>query len=150
MAVVDYGSIVKGGLQSFNEVDQYLKAEEEKEYQIAKERRDHLYKSDRDKMADFWRDYQQNYKEYRDNVEDARKDKQLEETIRVNDHNIDMAEQKHALNLRQQDEIEKQNEHNRKNDIFKNALALEKAENESVIKGVNSRTGSILGGSSKG
>ena len=63
MAVVDYGSIVKGGLQSFNEVDQYLKAEEEKEYQIAKERRDNLYKADRDKMADFWRDYQQNYKE---------------------------------------------------------------------------------------
>lgn len=150
MAVVDYGSIVKGGLQSFNEVDQYLKAEEEKEYQIAKERRDNLYKADRDKMADFWKHYQQNYQEYRDNVEDARKDKQLEETIRVNDHNIDMAEQKQALAIRQQDETEKQNEHNRKNDIFKNALALEKAENENVIKGVNSRTGSILGGSSKG
>lgn len=150
MAVVDYGSIVKGGLQSFNEVDQYLKAEEEKEYQIAKERRDNLYKADRDKMSDFWRDYQQGYKEYRDNVEDDFKAKQFEETIRVNDHNIDMANKKHALNVRQQDETEKQNAHNRKNDIFKNALALEKAENENVIKGLNSRTGSILGGSSKG
>ena len=70
MAVVDYGSIVKGGLQSFNEVDQYLKAEEEKEYQIAKERRDNLYKSDRDKMADFWKHYQQNYQEHRDKVQD--------------------------------------------------------------------------------
>ena len=70
MALVDYGSIVKGALKSFNEVDQYIQAEEEREYQKAKERRDHLYKSDRDKMADFWRDYQQQYKEYRDNVQD--------------------------------------------------------------------------------
>ena len=150
MAVVDYGSIVKGGLQSFNEVDQYLKAEEEKEYQIAKERRDHLYKSDRDKMADFWRDYQQQYKEYRDNVQDNFNAQKFEEEQLNNAFNRDMANKKHALSVAQHEETKKQNEHNRKNDIFKNALALEKAENENVIKGVNSRTGSILGGSSKG
>ena len=150
MAVVDYGSIVKGGLQSFNEVDQYLKAEEEKEYQIAKERRDNLYKADRDKMADFWRDYQQQYKEYRDRVQDDFNAEKFKEEQLNNAFNRDMAKQKQALAIRQQDETEKQNAHNRKNDIFKNALALEKAENENVIKGVNSRTGSILGGSSKG
>lgn len=141
MAVVDYGSIVKGGLQSFNEVDKYLKAEEEKEYQIAKERRDNLYKADRDKMADFWKHYQQNYQEYRDNVQDDYNERKFAETIRVNDHNIDMANKKHALNVAQLEETKKKNEHNRKNDIFKNALALEKAENENEIKGVNSRTG---------
>lgn len=150
MAVVDYGSIVKGGLQSFNDVDQYIKAEEEKEYQIAKERRDHLYKSDRDKMADFWRDYQQQYKEYRDNVQDDYNERKFEETIRVNNHNIDMANKQHALKVAQHEETKKQNEHNRKNDIFKNSLALDKAETENAFNRVNSRTGSILGGSSKG
>lgn len=150
MAVVDYGSIVKGGLQSFNDVDQYIKAEEEKEYQIAKERRDHLYKSDRDKMADFWKDYQQQYKEYRDNVQDDYNERKFEETIRVNNHNIDMANKQHALKVAQHEETKKQNEHNRKNDIFKNSLALDKAETENAFNRVNSRTGSILGGSSKG
>ena len=150
MAVVDYGSIVKGGLQSFNDVDQYIKAEEEKEYQIAKERRDHLYKSDRDKMADFWKRYQQNYQEHRDKVQDDFNAKKFEEEQLNNAFNRDMANKKHALSVAQHEETKKQNEHNRKNDIFKNALALEKAENENVIKGVNSRTGSILGGSSKG
>jgi hypothetical protein len=150
MAVVDYGSIVKGGLQSFNEVDKYLKAEEEKEYQIAKERRDHLYKSDRDKMADFWKHYQQNYQEYRDNVEDARKDKQLEETIRVNDHNIDMANKKHALNLAQHEETKKQNEINALIAVHNAALKQDKTMTENVYRGLNSKTGSTLGGSSKG
>lgn len=150
MAVVDYGSIVKGGLQSFNEVDKYLKAEEEKEYQIAKERRDNLYKADRDKMADFWKHYRQNYQEYRDNVEDDYNERQLAHKIKVDNENIALNQEKHALNVAQLEETKKQNEHNRKNDTFKNALALEKAENENVIKGVNSRTGLILGGSSKG
>lgn len=141
MAVVDYGSIVKGGLQSFNEVDQYLKAEEEKEYQIAKERRDNLYKADRDKMSDFWRDYQQQYKEYRDNVQDYYNEIQLAHKIKVDNENIALNQEKHALNVAQLEEAKKQNEHNRKNDIFKNALALDKAETENAFNRVNSRTG---------
>ena len=141
MAVVDYGSIVKGGLQSFNEVDQYLKAEEEKEYQIAKERRDNLYKADRDKMADFWRDYQQQYKEYRDRVQDDFNAKQFEETIRVNDHNIDMANKKHALNVAQHEETKKQNAFNNANAIFNAQFKVDEARNKYEIKGVNGRTG---------
>lgn len=150
MAVVDYGSIVKGGLNAFNEVDQYIQAEEEREYQKAKERRDHLYKSDRDKMADFWRDHQHQYKEYRDNVEDDRKERQFEETIRVNDHNIDMAERKQALAVRQQNEIERKNRFDEKATLFDKKLLLEKAENENVYRGLNSRTGLTRGGSSNG
>lgn len=150
MAVVDYGSIVKGGLQSFNEVDQYIKAEEQREYQNAKERRDHLYKSDRDKMADFWRDHQHQYKEYRDNVEDDRKERQFEETIRVNDHNIDMAERKQALAVRQQDEIEKQNKIKALIAAHNVALEQDKTMNKNKINAVNSRTGSTRGGSANG
>ena len=141
MAVVDYGSIVKGGLQSFNEVDQYIKAEEEKEYQIAKERRDHLYKSDRDKMADFWKHYQQNYQEYRDNVKDDYNERILKETIRVNDHSIDMANKKHALNVAQHEEAKKQNAFNNANAIFNAQFKVDEARNKYEIKGVNSRTG---------
>ena len=150
MAVVDYGSIVKGGLQSFNEVDQYLKAEEEKEYQIAKERRDNLYKADRDKMADFWRDYQQNYKEYRDNVQDDFNAKKFEEEQLNNAFNRDMANKKHALNVAQHEETKKQNAFNNANAIFNAQFKVDEARNKYEIKGVNSRTGSILGGSSKG
>jgi hypothetical protein len=150
MAVVNYGSIVKGGLQSFNEVDQYLKAEEEKEYQIAKERRDHLYKSDRDKMADFWKHYQQNYQEYRDNVQDDYNERKFEETIRVNDHNIDMANKKHALNVAQHEETKKQNEINALIAVHNAALKQDQIMTENVYRGLNSKTGSTLGGSSKG
>jgi hypothetical protein len=150
MAVVDYGSIVKGGLQSFNEVDQYLKAEEEKEYQIAKERRDNLYKADRDKMSDFWRDYQQNYKEYRDNVEDEHRNRVFEETIRVNNHNIDMANKNHALKLAQHKETEKQNKINALIAVHDASLKQDKIMTENVYRGLNSKTGSTLGGSSKG
>lgn len=150
MAVVDYGSIVKGGLQSFNEVDQYLKAEEEKEYQIAKERRDNLYKADRDKMADFWRDYQQQYKEYRDRVQDDFNAKKFEEEQLNNAFNRDMANKKHALNVAQHEETKKQNAFNNSNAIFNAQFKVDEARNKYEIKGVNSRTGSILGGSSKG
>jgi hypothetical protein len=150
MAVVNYGSIVKGGLQSFNEVDQYLKAEEEKEYQIAKERRDNLYKADRDKMSDFWRDYQQNYKEYRDNVEDEHRNRVFEETIRVNNHNIDMANKNHALKLAQHKETEKQNKINALIAVHDASLKQDKIMTENVYRGLNSKTGSTLGGSSKG
>lgn len=143
MAVVDYGSIVKGGLQSFNEVDQYLKAEEEKEYQIAKERRDNLYKADRDKMADFWKRYQQNYKEYRDRV-------QFEEEQLNNAFNRDMANKKHALNVAQLEETKKQNKIKALVAAHNVALEQDKTMNKNKINAVNSRTGSILGGSSKG
>lgn len=141
MAVVDYGSIVKGGLQSFNEVDQYLKAEEEKEYQIAKERRDHLYKSDRDKMADFWRDYQQQYKEYRDRVQDDFNAQKFEEEQLNNAFNRDMANKKHALNVAQHEETKKQNAFNNANAIFNAQFKVDEARNKYEIKGVNSRTG---------
>lgn len=150
MAVVDYGSIVKGGLQSFNEVDQYLKAEEEKEYQIAKERRDNLYKADRDKMADFWRDYQQNYKEYRDRVQDDFNAKKFEEEQLNNAFNRDMANKKHALNVAQLEETKKQNKIKALVATHNVALEQDKTMNKNKINAVNSRTGSILGGSSKG
>lgn len=150
MAVVDYGSIVKGGLQSFNDVDQYIKAEEEKEYQIAKERRDNLYKADRDKMADFWRDYQQQYKEYRDRVQDDFNAEKFKEEQLNNAFNRDMAEQKQALAIAQHEETKKQNDFNNANAIFNAQFKVDKAKNEYEIKGVNSRTGSTRGGSSKG
>lgn len=150
MAVVDYGSIVKGGLQSFNEVDQYLKAEEEKEYQIAKERRDNLYKADRDKMADFWKRYQQNYQERRDKVKDDFNAEKLKEEQLNNAFNRDMANKKHALNVAQLEETKKQNAFNNANAIFNAQFKVDEARNKYEIKGVNSRTGSILGGSSKG
>lgn len=150
MAVVDYGSIVKGALKSFNEVDQYIQAEEEREYQKAKERRDHLYKSDRDKMGDFWRDYQQQYKEYRDNVQDEFNAQKFAEEQRNNAFNRDMAKQKQALAVRQQDETEKQNKIKALIAAHNVALEQDKTMNKNKINAVNSRTGSILGGSSKG
>lgn len=150
MAVVDYGSIVKGGLDAFNKVDQYLKAEEEKEYQIAKERRDHLYKSDRDKMADFWKRYQQNYQEHRDKVQDDLNAKKFEEEQLNNAFNRYMAKQKQALAIRQQDETEKQNKIKALVAAHNVALEQDKTMNKNKINAVNSRTGSILGGSSKG
>lgn len=150
MAVVDYGSIVKGGLQSFNDVDQYIKAEEEKEYQIAKERRDNLYKADRDKMADFWKRYQQNYQEHRDKVKDDFNAKKFEEEQLNNAFNRDMANKNHALKVAQHEETKKQNAFNNANAIFNAQFKVDEARNKYEIKGVNSRTGSILGGSSKG
>lgn len=146
MAVVDYGSIVKGALKSFNEVDQYIQAEEEREYQKAKERRDHLYKSDRDKMADFWREHQQNYQEYRDNVQDDFNERKFEETKNQNAHQREMDYENLAFKQRQQDEIEKVNETNARNQAFKNALALEKAENEKIYKGIGGSSRSKVGG----
>lgn len=150
MAVVDYGSIVKGALKSFNEVDQYIQAEEEREYQKAKERRDHLYKSDRDKMSDFWKRYQQNYQEHRDKVSDDFNAKKFAEEQLNNAFNRDMAKQKQALAIRQQDEIEKQNKIKALIAAHNVALEQDKTMNKNKINAVNSRTGSILGGSSKG
>lgn len=150
MAVVDYGSIVKGGLQSFNEVDQYLKAEEEKEYQIAKERRDNLYKADRDKMADFWKRYQQNYQEHRDKVKDDFNAEKFKEEQLNNAFNRDMANKKHALNVAQHEETKKQNKIKALVVAHNVALEQDKTMNKNKINAVNSRTGSILGGSSKG
>lgn len=150
MAVVDYGSIVKGALKSFNEVDQYIQAEEEREYQKAKERRDHLYKSDRDKMGDFWRDYQQQYKEYRDIVQDEFNAQKFAEEQRNNAFNRNMAEQKQALAVRQQDEIEKQNKIKALISAHNVALEQDKTMNKNKINAVNSRTGSTRGGSANG
>lgn len=161
MAVVDYGSIVKGALKSFNEVDQYIQAEEEREYQKAKERRDHLYKSDRDKMADFWREHQQQYKEYRDNVQDDFNAKKFA-------HAQNMDNKNYELSLRKQDEIEKQNKinndlNNRKQDeiekqnslkaliaVHNAALEQDQTMNKNKINVVNSRTGTTRGGSANG
>ena len=161
MAVVDYGSIVKGGLNAFNEVDQYIKAEEQREYQNAKERRDHLYKSDRDKMSDFWRDYQQQYKEYRDNVQDDFNAQKFA-------HAQNMDNKNYELSLRKQDEIEKQNKinndlNNRKQDeiekqnslkaliaVHNAALEQDQTMNKNKFNVVNSRTGTTRGGSANG
>lgn len=152
MAVVDYGSIVKGALKSFNEVDQYIQAEEEREYQKAKERRDHLYKSDRDKMGDFWRDYQQQYKEYRDRVQDEFNAQKFEETKRQHNDNV-------ALKNKQLDAQQNQweQEHDLKQKQFKFGALKDIANIESkvaekkgeqVYKGVNGSTSSRSGSGS--
>lgn len=150
MAVVDYGSIVKGALKSFNEVDQYIQAEEEREYQKAKERRDHLYKSDRDKMSDFWREHQHNYQKFRDKVQDEFNAQKFAEEQRNNAFNRDMAKQKQALAVRQQDEIEKQNKIKALIAAHNVALEQDKTMNKNKINAVNSRTGSTRGGSANG
>lgn len=154
MAVVDYGSIVKGGLQSFNEVDKYLKAEEEKEYQIAKERRDNLYKADRDKMADFWKRYQQNYKEHRDKVDDEYRNEQLKESRRQHNDNVAFKNKQLAAQQDQWNEKYNLEQDKFKFDALKDIANIEskvaEKKGEQVYKGVNgstrSRSGSYLNG----
>ena len=150
MAVVDYGSIVKGALKSFNEVDQYIQAEEEREYQKAKERRDHLYKSDRDKMADFWREHQQNYQEYRDNVSDDFNERKFEETKNQNAHQREMDYENLAIKNKQLDEAKRANRINELNKAVNTSLAVDKAKNENVYSRIGgstrSKSGSYLNG----
>lgn len=152
MAVVDYGSIVKGALKSFNEVDQYIQAEEEREYQKAKERRDHLYKSDRDKMGDFWRDYQQQYKEFRDIVQDDLNERKFEETKRQ--HNDNVALKNKQLDAQQNqweqehDLKQKQFEFGALKDIANIESKVAEKKGEQVYKGVNGSTSSRSGSGS--
>lgn len=152
MAVVDYGSIVKGALKSFNEVDQYIQAEEEREYQKAKERRDHLYKSDRDKMGDFWRDYQQQYKEYRDNVQDEFNALKFEETKRQHNDNVALKNKQLAIQQKQWNDTHNLEQNKFKFNALKDIANIEskvaEKKGEQVYKGVNGSTSSRSGSGS--
>lgn len=154
MAVVDYGKIVKGGLDAFNEVDQYIKAEEQREYQNAKERRDHLYKSDRDKMEDFWKKYKQNYQEHRDNVDDEYRNAQLNESKRQHNDNVAFKNKQLAV---QQDQWDKAHDLDKKKFEFgalkdianiESKVAKDKGEQKYIRANgsISSRSGSYLNG----